>query len=55
MDVCVLLFCGLATGSSPVQGVLPTAYKIKKLKRRKDPKSCRAIEREGEKFVEEVR
>jgi hypothetical protein len=41
MDVCVRLFrvcvvlCigrGLATGLSPVQGVLPTAYRIKKLK-----------------------
>jgi hypothetical protein len=40
MDVCVHLFCvyvvlcvgsGLATGWSPVQGVLPTVYKIKKL------------------------
>jgi hypothetical protein len=40
MDVCVRLFCvcadlcaatGLATGWSPVQGVLPTVYKIKKL------------------------
>jgi hypothetical protein len=42
MDVCVHLFCvyvvlcvgsGLATGWSPVQGVLPTVYKIKKLKK----------------------
>jgi hypothetical protein len=41
MDVCVRLFCvcvvlcvrtGLATGWSPVQGVLPTVYRIKKLK-----------------------
>jgi hypothetical protein len=41
MDVCVRLFyvrvvlCtgnGLATGWSPVQGVLPTLYRIKKLK-----------------------
>jgi hypothetical protein len=41
MDVCVRLFCicvvlcvgsGLATGSSTVQVVLPTVYKIKKLK-----------------------
>jgi hypothetical protein len=42
MDVCVHLFCvcivlcvgsGLATGWSPVQGVLPTVYRIKKLKK----------------------
>jgi hypothetical protein len=37
MDVCLRLFCvctssGLATGWSPVQGVLPTVSKIKKLK-----------------------
>jgi hypothetical protein len=40
MDVCVRLFCvcvvlcvgsGLATGWSPVQGVLLTVYRIKKL------------------------
>jgi hypothetical protein len=39
MDVCVPLFCvyvilcvgsGLATGWYPIQGVLPTVYKIKK-------------------------
>jgi hypothetical protein len=43
MDVCVRLFCvcvvlclgrGLATGWFPVQGVLPTVYRIKKLKKR---------------------
>jgi hypothetical protein len=43
MDVCVRLFCvwfvlcvgsGLAKGWSPVQGVLPIVYKIKKLKKR---------------------
>jgi hypothetical protein len=43
MDVYVRLFCvcivlcvgsGLATGWSPVQGVLPTVYRIKKLKKR---------------------
>jgi hypothetical protein len=43
MDVCVRLFCvcvvlcarsGLAAGWSPVQGVLPTVYNIKKMKRR---------------------
>jgi hypothetical protein len=35
MDVCLRLFCvssGLAMGWYPVQGVLPTVYKIKKLK-----------------------
>jgi hypothetical protein len=41
MDVCMRLFCvcvvlcvgsGLATGWSPVQGILPTVYKIKNLK-----------------------
>jgi hypothetical protein len=44
MDVCVRLFCvcvdlcvdgGLATGWSSVQGVLPTVYTIKKLKKRR--------------------
>jgi hypothetical protein len=43
MDVCVSLFCvyvvlcagrGLAMGWSPVQRVLPTVYRIKKLKKR---------------------
>jgi hypothetical protein len=43
MDVCVRLFCvcivlcvgwRLATGWSPVQGVLPTVYRVKKLKKR---------------------
>jgi hypothetical protein len=43
MDVCVRLFCvcvalyvvrGLATGWSPFQGVLPSVYRIKKLKKR---------------------
>jgi hypothetical protein len=43
MDVCVRLFCvgsGLATGLSPVQGVLPTMYK----KRKKRPRSTRTAE-----------
>jgi hypothetical protein len=40
VDVCARLFCicvflcvgsGLATGSSPVHGILPTSYRIKKL------------------------
>jgi hypothetical protein len=37
--VCVVLCVGrtLATGSSPVQGVLPTVYRIKNLKRRPRP------------------
>jgi hypothetical protein len=40
--LCVRLFCvcvgsGLATGSSPVQGVLPTVFRIKKLKTRPKP------------------
>jgi hypothetical protein len=47
MDVCVHLFCvyvvlyvgiGLATGWSPVQGVLPTVYRIQKLEKRPRPK-----------------
>jgi hypothetical protein len=46
MDACVRLLCvcvvlcigsGLATGWSPVQGVLPTVYGIKKLKKRPSP------------------
>jgi hypothetical protein len=44
--ICVSLFCicvvlcvgsGLATGRSPVKGVLPTVYRIKKLKQRPRP------------------
>jgi hypothetical protein len=43
MDSCVCLFCvcvllcvgsDLGTGWSPVKGVIPTVYKIKKLKKR---------------------
>jgi hypothetical protein len=49
MDVCVRSFCvdrGLATGWSPVQRVLPSMYKIKKLKKEaKVHKGCRAIGR----------
>jgi hypothetical protein len=46
MDICLRLFCvcvvlcvgsGLATGWSPVQGVLQTVYRIKKLKKRPRP------------------
>jgi hypothetical protein len=53
MDVCVRLFCVcvvvcvgscLATGWSPVQGVLLDVYRIKKLKSGPNPtKGCRAI------------
>jgi hypothetical protein len=39
IDVCICLLCavmcvgrGLATGSSPFQGVLPNVYRIKELK-----------------------
>jgi hypothetical protein len=50
MDVCVRLFCvcvvpcvdsGLATDWSPVQGVLPTVYSIKTLKKR--PRSNKGL------------
>jgi hypothetical protein len=49
---CVRLFCvcvdlyvgsGLETGWSPVQGVLPTAYRVKKLKKKKTPRSNKAL------------
>jgi hypothetical protein len=53
MDVCVRLFrlcvvlcvgSGIATGCSPVQGVVPTMYRIMKLKSGHGPtKRCRAI------------
>jgi hypothetical protein len=53
MSVCVYSVCvvlcigsGLATGWSPVQGVLPTVCRIKKLKSGQGPtKGCRAIDR----------
>jgi hypothetical protein len=55
MNVCVHLFCvcvilciyrGLTTGWSPVQGVLPTVYMIKKLKSGPGPKNrYRSIDR----------
>jgi hypothetical protein len=60
MDVCVPLCCvcvvlgvgsGLATGWSPVQGVLSTVNRIKKLKRAQGPKRSRAIEREKKTFL----
>jgi hypothetical protein len=50
IDVCVRLFCicvvlcvgrGLATGWSPVKGVLPTVYRMKKLKKR--PRSNKGL------------
>jgi hypothetical protein len=54
IEVCVSLFCacvvlrvgsGLAAGWSPVQGVLPTVYSIKKCKSGQDPtKGCRSID-----------
>jgi hypothetical protein len=50
MYVYVRLFCfcvgsGLARGWSPIQGVLPTVYRIKKLKSGQVPtKGCRAID-----------
>jgi hypothetical protein len=55
MDVCVRLFSvcvvlcvgsGLAKGWSPVQGVLPTMYRLRNWKSGQGPKGCRAIERE---------
>jgi hypothetical protein len=59
INVCVRLFCvcvvlyvgsGLATDCSPVQGVLPNVYRIKKRKSRprSKKKGCRPIERERE-------
>jgi hypothetical protein len=57
MDVCIRLFCvcvvlyvgsGLATGWSPVQGVLPTVYRIEKLKKRPRAKGLQS-HREREK------
>jgi hypothetical protein len=56
MDVGMPLFCvcvvlcvrsGLATGWSTIQGVLPTVYRIKKLKSGKGLKGCRAIDIQG--------
>jgi hypothetical protein len=56
MDVYVRLFCvyavlyigsGLAKGQSSVQEVLPTVYRVKKMKKRSFPtKDCRAIDRD---------
>jgi hypothetical protein len=54
MDVCVRLICvcvvlcvdsDLATGWSPVQGVLPTVYRLRNWKSGQGPtKSCKAID-----------
>jgi hypothetical protein len=45
MDVCVRYCSGLATGWSPVQGVLSTVYRITTLKSDHGPaKGCRAID-----------
>jgi hypothetical protein len=59
MDICARLFCicvvlcvgsGLAAGLSPVQGVLPTVYKIKKLKKR--PRSNkRTVESQSDRLL----
>jgi hypothetical protein len=58
MDVCVRLFCvsvglcvgrGHATGSSPYQEVLPTVYRVNKLKKAaKVHKGCRDIDFSGD-------
>jgi hypothetical protein len=56
MGICLLLFCvcvvlcvgsSLALGWSPVQRVLPTVYRIKKLKKRpgSNKKDCRDLDR----------
>jgi hypothetical protein len=53
--ICVRLFCvcvvlcvgmGLSTGWSQVEGILPTAHRIKELKQWQSSKNCTAIERE---------
>jgi hypothetical protein len=57
MDVCVRVFCfcvvlcvgsGLTTGWSPVQGVLPTKYRLRNCKSGQGPKGYRAIDKERE-------
>jgi hypothetical protein len=56
MDVCVRLFCvrvvlcvgsSLATGRSPIQGVLPIMFSIRKLEKavKVQQKDCRATDR----------
>jgi hypothetical protein len=42
---CSLLGSGLATGWSPVQGVLPAVYRLRNWKTAKVHKGCRAIDR----------
>jgi hypothetical protein len=56
MSVCVYSVCvvlcvgsGRTTGWSPVQGVLQTVHRIKKLKKKPGSKGCKAIERERKK------
>jgi hypothetical protein len=47
--LCAFILCvgrGLATGWSPVQGVLPTVYRLRNWKRGQGPKGCTAIARE---------
>jgi hypothetical protein len=62
MDVCVRLFCvcvvlcvgsGLPTGWSPVRRVLPSVYRIKKLKKR-PRSSIRTVEPYIDKYIKYV-
>jgi hypothetical protein len=49
--LCLCFLCvdsGLATGSSPIQGVLPTVYRIKKLKNWAKFQGSTTIQRERE-------
>jgi hypothetical protein len=53
---CLCLFCvcigsGLATGWSPIQGVLPTVYKNKKLKWNEAFEICRVLQREQQAWM----
>jgi hypothetical protein len=49
-----VLGSGLRTGSSPVQGVLPTVYRVKKLKKRLKSKGCRAVGKGRKEVVNEI-